>query len=78
MKELKVTTEYDNWHRKKIRTMLLDFLRDSLNAEMTEDTVSLGRLYAFTEKWVDEHFPFSFHDPECEVCQEIEKGDSCR
>lgn len=78
MKEIKVTTEYDHWQRKRIRTMLLDFLRDSLNAEMTEDTVSLARLYAFTEKWVAEHFPFHFHDSDCSECEAIEKGDTCQ
>jgi hypothetical protein len=65
--------DYDVWYRKRIKTMLIDFFHDCLKNKMTEDQITIAQFYAFTDKWIEEHFPFPFHDPYCEECEHIER-----
>lgn len=68
---MKVTNPYDAWYRKRIKTMLTDFFHDCLKNDMTDDKITIAQFYTYTDKWIERHFPFPFHDPECEECARI-------
>lgn len=56
----------DDWYRKRIREMLVDFYKDVATEGFfkREETTTLKEFYEFLDKWIDKHFPYEMGEEE--------------
>jgi hypothetical protein len=54
----------DEWCRKRLHMMLLDFMKDFYNDGLDPLNSDLKKINDFIDKWVEKHFPFVITDEE--------------